>query len=756
MGSRCCKRAASHNNDQFNQELTIADAEGNSYYSDDDFEQAIQCYLQELNIAKEAGDRAGEGRAYANLGKACYSHDDFKQAIQYHSQERDIAKETGDRAGEGRAYGNLGNAYRSLGEFKEAIECHKQQRKIAEAMGDTEGQIDAYGNLGSDYHCLGDFEEAIHHHRTELKKAEDAGDEARLGKANSHLGTDHYSFKRFTKGLECHRIHLNIAKKMKDENGKGLAYGNIGIGYRKIGKFNEAKGCHKEELRIAKEAKDEAAKANACLNLGSAYRGLFRYYYARWYHWKGLRIAEQLSEKVVQGDALYKLGRDFECSGSPIKAVKKYRSSVKIYNDVRCSLKKEDNWKISFRDSHQKAYTALWRTLLKLHKYHEALYVAEQGRAQALVDLLHLQHGVKDECDADTEGTIRSYISSEIKTQTVFFALESNKIHYWVFGRGKQLQFRQKEINISTVLQRSLENAHDQARARSNDINSLRNLYDLIIEPIKDSLQDGELIIVPDGQLFLVPFNALHPAGTKEEYLFEFFRIRIVPSLTTLKLISDSPECEGGALLVGDPHHSNTRLLPHAKEEVKRIEKLLHQKTQNVTTLVEEQATKQKVLEQINSAALLHIAAHGKVDGGEIDLAGNDVLTMADLQGVKLKARLAVLSCCDTGQGKVTSDGVVGIARAFLGAGARSVLVTLWAVDDKASMSFMEKFYEQLVDGKSATVALQQTLNDFKSRSEHRHLFFRSNNFSAVKYWAPFVLIGDDVAFRFGETEHGK
>ena len=77
-----------------------------------DFKQAIEYHMLHLTIAKEVGDRAGEGRAYGNLGNAYQGLGDFKQAIEYHMLHLTIAKEVGDRAGEGRAYGNLGNAYR--------------------------------------------------------------------------------------------------------------------------------------------------------------------------------------------------------------------------------------------------------------------------------------------------------------------------------------------------------------------------------------------------------------------------------------------------------------------------------------------------------------------------------------------------------------------------------------------------------------------------------------------------------------------
>ena len=213
------------------------------------------------------------------------------------------------------------------------------------------------------------------------------------------------------------------------------------------------------------------------------------------------------------------------------------------------------------------------------------------------------------------------------------------------------------------------------------------------------------------------------------------------------------------ALLVGDPYLGNVKYpkfnpLPFAKEEVEMIGEIL-----KVPPLTGKEATKQEVLKRISSAALVHIAAHGRKETGEIALAPNPgwerhhdessrskannnspeeddyILTMSDVQAVKLRAKLVVLSCCHSGRGEINSEGVIGIARAFLAAGARSVLASLWAISDNATMEFMRSFYQHLGDGKTASVALHQAMTCLRE----------SEQFHDVKYWAPFVLIGDDI-----------
>ena len=108
---------------------------GIAYYSLGDFSKAIDHHGLDLAIAKEVGDRAGEGKAYGNLGNAYQSQGDYAKAIEYHGKRLVIATEVGDRAGEGRAYANLGIAYDAQGDFNKAIEYHTMDLAIAKEAG---------------------------------------------------------------------------------------------------------------------------------------------------------------------------------------------------------------------------------------------------------------------------------------------------------------------------------------------------------------------------------------------------------------------------------------------------------------------------------------------------------------------------------------------------------------------------------------------------------------------------------------------
>lgn len=287
----------------------------------------------------------------------------------------------------------------------------------------------------------------------------------------------------------------------------------------------------------------------------------------------------------------------------------------------------------------------------------------------------------------------------------------------------------------------------------------LKRLYDLFIAPVEDLITGNEIVIVPEGPLCYAPFAAFMDSNSK--FLSDSFRIRMIPSLTSLRLILDCPanyHSKTGVLLVGDPWVQDITVddggkldqLPYARKEVEMIGRIL-----KASPLTGKEATKDEVLKRLSSVTLVHIAAHGRMETGEIALCPNPcrtslepededfILSMSDVLNVKLRAKLVVLSCCHSGRGEIKAEGVVGIARAFMGAGARSVLVSLWAIDDEATLEFMKTFYQHLLEGKGASESLNQAMKSMRV----------SERFSDVKYWAPFVLIGDDVSLQFAKND---
>ena len=765
---------------------------GNAYYGVGDFKKAIEYHNLDLKIAKEVGDKHGEGGAYGNLGNAYFSLGDFKKAIEYYNLNLKIAKEVADKHGEGKAYDNLGNAYHSLGDFNRAIEYHNRSLKIAKEVGDKRGEGMSYGNLGTAYDSLGDFKKAVEYLNLDLEIAKEVGDKHGEGHAYGNLGNAYQSQGELKNAIEYHNLHLKMAQQVGDKHAEGNTYGNLGNAYHGLGEFKKAIEYHNLDLKIVKEIGDRHGEGKSYGNLGNAYRCLGDLEKANELYCLLLKIAEEVGDQSLEALAYYSLGCVFAVQGGLPKAVEHFRASVKLYNSLRVLLKSKDEWKVNFRNQYQMAYSGLWRVLVKQGNIDEALFAAEKGRAQALTDLMEFSFcgGTNQRKGGDEDLAVLKNVP------TVFQAVEEAYVNLWVVSEGKQVQLRQSKLKgfvsensgSSQSFESFMLGVYTQLGVRSNvrcenrSLDALREspskvddkskednpqppvqknqclstLYDVVMKPVADLLQGDELLIIPDGPLWLAPYAALKDGNSK--YLCESFRIRLAPSLTSLRLIADCPDDyhkSSGALLVGDPWVSEVtnsegekvlEQLPCAKEEVEMIGKIL-----NITPITGRQATKREVLKRLSSVSLVHFAAHGCMETGEIALTPDPdristvpteedyILTIGDVLTAQLRAKLVVLSCCHSGRGEIKAEGVVGIARAFMGAGARSVVVSLWKIDDEATLEFMKYFYQHLAEGKPASESLNLAMKSLRE----------SDEFCDIKYWAPFLLIGDDVTLDF-------
>lgn len=693
----------------------------------------------DLDITKKVANRKKEGVLYLNLGDSFTELSQFQDAIDSYQKYLRISKEQGDKAGKVQAYGKLGNACSSVGRNKTAVEYYELQLSTAKEIGQILEEGKALRNLGTLCCCLGKFEKALEYHEKHLSIAIDLKDKSGEGYALSNLGNTLHSLGSFTEAMEYHERSLKIVKELGDRVGEEKAYGNLGRVFRSLGDFERAMKCHNLQLRIAKE--------------------------------EGMRADE--------ASANYELGCTLESQGSEMVALECYKSSAKLFEEIRAGLPRnqansfKDEWKINLFDVYQCVYTALCRLYLKLNMTLEALSAAEKGRAQALVDFLSSNYRRNSaQIPLCEQEEAMSCIMKNVSSNMIFLGLDNSKINIWLLQPGKGVEFKSRSMEGADDLMsfwNVMDGIHEtrsckvscpddgrvveveEEEKEKDPSTSFRHLFDFVFSPISEYLQGDELVIVPEGRLCFVPFAVL--IDRVGRYLCESFRIRIVPSLTTLKMIEDSPpgyHSERGALLVGDPEiprfmsRRGISPLPCARQETEMIGRLI-----NVKPLIGKEATKEKVLEQLSAVSLIHIAAHGAIRTGEILLAPSSgrssrtseekdcILTTTDVLNAKVRARLVVLGCCHSGRGGISSEGVVGIARAFLAAGARSVLVSLRAISDDATMTFMKCFYQHLAQGKSSSVALNQAMK-YMRESDHK-----------LCDWSPFELIGDDVTIKF-------
>jgi len=296
-----------------------------------------------------------------------------------------------------------------------------------------------------------------------------------------------------------------------------------------------------------------------------------------------------------------------------------------------------------------------------------------------------------------------------------------------------------RDIRAKVLRETNLEWKVEAARKalvnpRSQDYPAtLDALSEHVFMPVADMIGTAKLIIVPHGVLHYLPFGAL---SSGKKYLVDQYGIRVLPSASVMKFMKARKVVERALILgnpsIGDPSAN----LRYAQDEALSIAGLLPQPM----VLLREKATASMVKSSGSRFDVIHFAAHGFFDAerplNSALLLANDessegTLRVGDLYNLTLDADLVTLSACETALSKVSNgDDVVGFTRGLLYAGSRSIVSSLWKVDDRATRDLMVDFYQGAV-GAAKDEALRRA--QLEVRKQYPHPYF----------WAAFVLTGN-------------
>lgn len=373
-----------------------------------------------------------------------------------------------------------------------------------------------------------------------------------------------------------------------------------------------------------------------------------------------------------------------------------------------------------------------------------------EGRSAAVLEELRLSRAADVERLALLQG--RVYSPGRLlgrHTALVEYVVVRDALAIFVLRQGRDVQAAwapepdaaRRAAQLVALLDLSLDQAaslsYDRERLRLHERHTravLQRLHALLLEPVR-GLLDGatRLVIVPHGVLHRVPFAALHDS---ERYLVETQEVALAPSASAVAFcrrpLTRSSDGRTRALVVG---HSASGALTGALDEARLVSSLFPG-----TCLLEEEATVDTVRRHAAAAGLIHLAAHGlsRPDAplfSHIQLADGQLAAL-DCLDLGLDCALVTLSACETGRAVMApGDEPIGLTRSLLYAGARSVLHSLWRIDDQATQRQMAHFYGLLRRGAGRAAALRAaqlgSLRD--AGAGNSHPFF----------WAAFGLVGD-------------
>lgn len=676
---------------------------------------------KELNEAKIA---LGEVYSYQGL---------YKQAENNLHQALNVAHSPHSRR---RAFNALGSIHLEIGQYDQALATFEQAYSVPNIPGDRLGKAKTLENLGRAYQATGEKRKALKQYQLALGELRSIGAWSRQVFVLNNLGRLARDLGLNNRALEYFQLAEGT---LSNSGGVGrvITYVNLGYYYSQRKDLKKAINYFERALSWARSNGDRVGEAKALSGLGE------------------MKLQSQ----------------DFR------EATKNLASSIKIIESLRPGLR--DEQKISLFESQKQTYDLLQQAYVAQNKSSEALTIAERGRARAFIELLAQRISTESEIEVDiTPPSLKEIkqVAKNRQTTLVNYSIiddkngEESQLYIWVVNPQGEINFRQLDLatikqkfktSIASVSSDSREAASgglDLRKPRLQDYlvsfrgdvraNSLeerrklsfpRDAYKLLIEPIKDLLpQDPEelVVLIPQGSLFLVPFPALQ--SSEGEFLIEQHTLQIAPSIQTLamKQPDSATRDQSPALIVGNPSPMPEYLaqLTGAETEAKAIAEIL-----DTTPIIGNLATETNVIKKMQQAKFIHLATHGLFDehqGLQSSLAfstsdnSEGFLTAEEILDLNLSAELVVLSACNTGRGTITGDGVVGLSRSFLLAGARNTLVSLWYVPDFPTSALMTDFYRNLQKNPDKPQALRQAMLN------------TMQEYPSPRDWAAFILVG--------------
>lgn len=668
----------------------------------------------------------------------------------------------------------------NLNEHSNAIAFARRSLELAEKSSDTVGMLNALSSLVEYSRYLGDYDQSLGYVQRSLPLVS-------LISLDPIQGSRHYGFEAtafaaagwYTAAAECQREALRFTLITQNPSVISYTYAFLGAINGQIGNYAEAVNNTQRAYEVAEghsiEAADRELMAYAQLQLGHIYRRSEDFGKAI----SSYNMAIQLYE-TLQNPNLYQAHKGrflcFMAQNEIGLANAELITTLNLVEKYRNKIFDENN-RVKFFEREQSFYDAAIDFLYtRRNDSKKGLELAEFSRARSLLDLIYSDTKAmaqRREPDLIPRSVSLPLSPDEIvlqlppDTEILQYAVLEGKLLVWVVSKegisSSPKEISQKELNEKVLGYLSL------AASPSNDDNSelsmrAKDLFEILIKPVQSWLStDKQICIVPDKVLSYLPFAALlSPSG---RYLIEDYHLIVSPSATMFLVGSKIAKKKSGArdeqlLSVGNPTFDGAAFpsfpdLPSAAREAREI--AFYYKNPGTRTLIQEQARRDSVLQEMEKAEVIHLAVHSDLDtqfplrsklllakspaeGPDAEAAG--VLYAYDIYGMDLKqTRLVVLSACQTGAAHYhEGEGMLSLARSFTAAHVPLVVASLWPVDSNATADLMISFHKlRRVRGLSTVEALRTAqLNMLNDPEGHFHQPY---------YWAPFVVIGGHAEF---------
>jgi CHAT domain-containing protein len=704
--------------------------------------------LAALNSARQTATGDQIAKVLNSLGYLYMEQEDYGQADAQFHQTLTFYRSAKNQREESRVLLNLGVVQQRQGKHDEALTLFKQSFDAATTTKVVDVEIAALEGIGVVLTAQSRFDDALKALDKGLALARETQDKMRQTELLWRTAQTYHQMQDYARAEQFAQEAVVLARAMHLPKLTFLATATLGDTYAANNKTELAIKTLKNSIDQLEALRDRVAGREEGLQLFfenkvGPYHSLVMLLTTQGKNLEALLYAERAKGRVLL-DAVSGGKSDLANVLTETERSEEQHLIKKI-SDINQRIKSqlaEDT------RTQNELYSHLDAARLELASFKDRAYVAHPE--------LRLRSGVAQALTLASLKTLtatsdRAYLEYVVTDKIVgVFLVQRNHV-----TNEPDIRYLNLPVNADELRQK-VNQFHSMLAARHPNHRILsRELYHLLIEPIAKELQDVRTIcIVPDGFLWTLPFQAL--TTKRGNYLIEQYSLYYAPSLSVLHEMNDRSKqsiTNGSLIAFGNPvvgrdEKLNQDLcpLPEAETEITEVAATVPFKLKKV--LVGREVDEKSFKALAPDYATIHLATHGVLDNRdplyshllltktEGDVENDGSLEAREILNMRLNADLAVLSACETGNGRISpGEGVIGMSWAFFVAGTRSMVVSQWRVNSASTSQLMKNFFQALArqrNRSNKSGALREASIRLLKDSRYRHPF----------YWAGFVLVG--------------
>ncbi len=829
------------------------------YYIRTDYELAVESAQRSLKLAEEVGDKLRAAVSLNHLGNAYRMRGNYRAALEAYHRGLKIAGELSGGGNSSDLLSVIGRVYLAQGDYALARDYFQRSLKLRESAGDKNGMSMSLSTIGSSYLLQGEYQQALQYLQKSMTLQETMA-KANVAASLNLIGDVQIELKDYTRAESSLRQSLELSETLGFKLDLVETLNSFARLYLAQGKYTQALEFATRAVNLAEQSGLPESVWRAHTSRGQAYRAMGQTAEARKAFIAAIAAIESLRTYVTGGESnrqnffqnkltsyqsmvemLSGEGKDDEALNYA------ERAKARVLLDVLRGGRVEINKALTLQERERERELSSELTVLNEQVTHERErekpdslrldelrarqqkarldYEAFQSNLYVAHPELAVQRGEARPATLDELGTL----VPDTNTALVEFVVAEDRTLLFVITKAKgvsqpsgkidgssmrsaafppaapsqnnsPLDLRVYTINIArSELTKRVADFRQQLAVRDILFGAeSKRLYQLLLAPAAAQLQDrARLIIVPDGALWELPFQALQTA--RNEYVVELHALSYAPSFsvlvemerrrrgvmrrnnsndttTLLAFGNPSPDAARVALDTGARPAttiSNTpSALPEAERQVRSLAALYGSRRSRVYTGVE--ASEENLKREAGDFRILHLATHGVIDdrsplysyvllngsanrtGGnqnvkavnaaKAPLREDGLLEAWELMELDLRTDMIVLSACETARGRIgQGEGMIGLSWALFVAGSPTTVASQWKVESASTTELMLSFYSHLPSAPVRPASGSKFKPEIKAEALRQASLslLRSERYSHPFYWAGFVMIGD-------------